>query len=254
MSVVAIVQARMGSSRLPGKVMKKVLGRPLLWYLIDRLRKSKLIDKIVIATTSKTADRPILKLAQKMGVDSFTGSEDDVLDRYYQAAIKYDKDTIVRITADCPLIDPELVDKIIEHYLKNREHLDYAQSGLSFPDGIVETAVFSFAALERTWKEAKLSSEREHVTSYIWTNPHLFRIATIENSENLSNIRLTVDNEEDFQLVSKLLQALYQEGEIFHLQDMMNYLRRNPELLELNKHIGRNEGYLKSLAEDKCIW
>ena len=251
--VIAIVQARMGSSRLPGKVLKEILGKPVIWHLINRLKRSKLIDKMVIATTDKTDDEPILKLAEEMGIDSFAGSEDDVLDRYYQAAKRYNVDTIVRITADCPLIDPVLVDKIVEYYLENRNRLDYVHSGLSYPDGIVETAVFSFTALEKAWREARLASEREHVTSYIWKNPHLFRIDVVENDENLSHIRLVLDDKDDFRLVSEVFNNLYKEGEIFHLTDVLNFLNKRPELLELNKRTVRNEGYLKSIADDRFV-
>jgi len=251
--VVVIIQARMGSSRLQGKVLKEILGKPMLWHLINRLKRSKLIDKIIIATTDKERDKPILKLAQELGIDSFAGSEEDVLDRYYQAAKKYNADTVVRITADCPLIDPELVDKVIGHYLENIDRLDYAHSGIGYPDGIVETEVFSFIALEKAWREARLASEREHVTAYIWKNPQLFRTDTVENEEDLSHMRLVVDDERDFQLVTEIFKNLYREDEIFHLKDILGFLSKKPELLELNKRTIRNEGYLKSLAEDRIV-
>lgn len=253
MHVVAIVQARMSSTRLPGKVMREVLGKPLLWYLINRLKGAELIDKIVIATTDKEKDKPILRLARELDIDSFAGSEDDVLDRYYQAAKEYNAEVVVRITADCPLIDPELVDRIIGYYLENEDKLDYVNNGLSFPDGVLETEVFSFASLEKAWHEARLASEREHVSPYIWKTPGIFRIATIENEEDLSHMRLVVDDEKDFQLVSEIFRNLYKEGEIFHLKDIVSFLNKNPELLELNKRTIRNEGYLKSLAEDRIV-
>lgn len=251
--VVAIVQARMGSSRLPGKTMKEILGKPMLWHMINRLKESKLIEKIVIATTTKERDRIILEFAEKNGLESYAGSEEDVLDRYYQAAKKFGVETIVRLSTDCPLIDPELVDGVIRRYLENRDRLDYAHNGLSYPDGIVETAVFSFTALEKAWREARLASEREHVTAYIWKNPELFRIDTVEYEEDLSDMRLVVDDERDFQLVTEIFHNLYKEGEIFHLKDILHFLGKKPELLELNKRTVRNEGYLKSLAEDRIV-
>jgi len=251
--VTAIVQARMSSTRLPGKVMKEILGRSILWHVINRLKRAKLIDNIIIATTDKESDKPILKLAQELGIDSFAGSEEDVLDRYYQAARKYKAEVIARVTADCPLIDPELVDRIIGHYLQNRDRLDFVHNGLSYPDGIVETEVFSLAALQKAWKEARLASEREHVTSYIWKNLEVFQIATIENEEDLSHLRLVVDEERDFQLVTEIFRNLYKEDEIFHLRDILHFLDKKPELLELNKDTIRNEGYLKSLAEDGTV-
>lgn len=246
----AIIQARMDSTRLPGKVMKKILGRPILWYLINRLQQAQLIDKIIIATTDKENDSPILELAKSLGLDSYAGSENDVLDRYYQTAKKYGAETIARITADCPLIDPALVDNVIRQYLENTDNLDYVQSGISYPDGIVETSVFSFALLEKAWREAKLPSEREHVTPYFWKNPHLFRVLTIENNEDLSDMRLTVDDDADFQLVSELFRNLYREGEIFHMGEILDLLKERPDLLKLNEQTVRNEGYLESLKRD----
>ena len=250
---VAIVQARIGSTRLPGKVMKNILGKPMLWHLIQRLKSSKLINRIVIVVPDKESDKVLLKLAEEMGVDSFAGSEDDVLDRYYRAAMKYDAETVVRITGDCPLIDPEIVDEIIGHYLKNKDKLDFVHNGMSYPDGIAETEVFSFAALEKAWKEARLTSEREHVTSYIWKNPDLFRSATLEYKENLSHLRLVVDDERDFQLVSEIFINLYKKGKIFLFDDILRFLKEKPELLELNKDTMRNEGYYKSLEKDSLI-
>ncbi len=251
MYIAAIIQARMGSSRLPGKVMKEILGKPVLWHLINRLRCSQLIDKIVIATTDEAEDEPILGLAQEMGIDSFAGSEEDVLDRYYQVAKKYGAEVVVRITADCPLIDPEITDRIIKHYLDNRDKLDYAHTGLSFPDGL-DTEIFSFNALETAWHEATLASEREHVTPYIKKSGK-FRIDTVQCEEDLSHMRWVVDEEKDFQLVTEILKALYKEGKIFHMKDILDFLSKRPELLELNKNTVRNEGYLKSLAEDKHV-
>lgn len=251
--VTAIVQARMASTRLPEKVMKEILGKPMLWHLTNRLKRAELIDNIIIATTENEIDKPVLKFTEDLGISSYAGSEEDVLDRYYQAATKFGVGTIVRITSDCPLIDPEIVDKIISYYLENKETLDFVHNGLSYPDGIVETEVFPFATLEKAWKEARLASEREHVTPYIWKNPEVFRIAKLENEEDLSHIRLVVDDERDFQLVTEVFKNLYREGEVFHLKDILDFLHRNPELLELNRRTARNEGYLKSIVEDKLV-
>jgi len=233
--------------------MKDILRKPMLWHIINRLEKSKLIEKMVIATTTKERDRIILEFAEKKGLESYAGSEEDVLDRYYQAAKKYGAETIVRATTDCPLIDPELVDRIIRYYLENRDRLDYVSSGLRYPDGIVETEVFSFATIDKAWQEARLASEREHVTPYIRKNPVVFRTATVENQEDLSHLRLVVDDEKDFQLVTEIFENLYKDGEIFHLNDILEFLSKRPELLELNKRTVRNEGYLKSISEDRLV-
>ena len=249
--VVAIVQARMGSTRLPGKVTRNISGKPMLWHLINRLKGSELVDRIVVATTDKDFDKPILELAQEMAIESFAGSEDDVLDRYYQAAKKYDAETVVRITADCPMIDPEVTDRIIGHFLKNRHNVDYAHTGLSFPDGL-DTEVFAFDTLERAWLEARWLSEREHVTPYI-KNSGVFRIATVEYEDDLSHMRWVMDDERDLELVTEVFHKLYKEHETFHLRDVLDFLNKRPELLTLNKSTVRNEGWLKSLAQDGLV-
>ena len=251
--ITAIVQVRMGSTRLPGKAMKNILRKPMLWHMINRLGKSKLIEKIVIATTTNERDKVIIEFAEKQHLESYAGSEHDVLDRYYQAAKKCGAETIVRATSDCPLIDPEIVDKIVGYYLDNKDKLDYVHNGLSYPDGIVETEVFSFTVLEKTWREARLASEREHVSPYIYKNPQIFRVATMEYEEDLSHMRLCVDDEKDFQVVTEIFKNLYRKGRIFYLKDILNFLSKRPELLELNKHTVRDGGYLKSLAEDRIV-
>ena len=253
MSVIAIVQARMGSNRLPGKVMKDILGKPMLWYLINRLQHSQLIEKIVIAVPDKESDKVLVEFAEEIGIDSFAGSEEDVLDRYYGAAKKYNAETIVRITGDCPLIDPDLVDLVVDHYLKNKDKIDFVHNGLSYPDGIVETEVFSFNVLEEAWKRAKFVSEREHVTAYIWKNNYIFRIDTLEHIEDLSHLRLVVDDARDFALVDEIFKHLYKKDKIFHLNDILDFLYKNPHLLELNKRTLRNEGYVKSIENDEIV-
>ena len=248
--IAAIVQARMASSRLPGKVLMEIMGKPALWHLVDRLSKSRFIDKIVIATSDRDEDKPILKLAQDMGVGSFAGSATEVLDRYYQAARKYDVETIVRVTADCPLIDPELVDKIIGIYLESDGKLDYARKGLSYPDGL-DVEVFSFKVLEKAWKEAKKKSQRgEYVTTYIWGNPQIFNTLTVENEVDLSSMRWTVDYERDFELVTEIFKNLYKEGEVFHLRDILEFLDKHPGLAESNRDL-INPEYLESVLREE---
>jgi spore coat polysaccharide biosynthesis protein SpsF len=247
--VVAIIQARMGSTRLPGKVLIDIEGKPVLWHLINRLQKSQLIDKIVIATTSNKNDIPILKFAEENGIDSYAGSEDDVLDRYYQAAKKFKADPIVRITADCPLIDPRIVDRVVGEFL-NMKGCDAAGTDGTFPDGL-DTSVFSFRALEKAWREARLPSEREHVGPYISKHPELFKIRGISYPTDLSHLRWTVDQEEDLTLVREIFQRLFREGEIFYTEDILRLLEKEPRLMDINSHIVRNEGYLKSLEQDK---
>ena len=250
--ITAIVQARMCSTRLPKKVLKDILGYPMLWHLVNRLKKSVLIKKIVVATTTKEVDRPILEVAKKSGVESFAGSEDDVLDRYYQAAKVFNADPIVRITADCPLIDPVLVDDALRYYIKNQGRTDYVTNAgpATYPDGL-DTEVFSFDALEKAWKEAKTQSEREYVTPYIWKNKQIFRLASIINEEDLSYMRWTVDEEKDFLFVTEIYKRLYKgENEIFYMKDIVNFLKTHPELMSINQGIRRNEGYVRSLQKE----
>jgi spore coat polysaccharide biosynthesis protein SpsF len=249
--IAAIVQARMGSTRLPGKVMKPLCGKPILWHIITRISYSKQIEKIIIATTDKEEDKVIVKLAEEMGVAFYRGSSDDVLDRYYQAARKFNVDPVVRITADCPLIDPEIMDNIIDYYLKG--DYDYVSNGLkpTLPDGL-DTEVFSFKSLEKVWAEAKKPSEREHVTSYIYNHPELLKIHNYENDVDLSGMRWVVDEEADYQFISEVYKNLYKDGKIFYVKDIIRLLEEMPELLKLNKGISRNEGYQISLLKDNA--
>lgn len=236
-NVIAIIQARMGSTRLPGKIIKEIVRKPMLGHVIERLRKSRLINEIVIATT-KNKNNPILKITQDYGVKIFIGSEEDVLDRYYQAARRYKDDVIVRITSDCPLIDPEVVDKVIKYFINSEDKIDYVSNTLkrSYPLGL-DTEVFSFMALEKAWQEAKETYQREHVTPYIYEHPEIFRLANVENSEDLSYLRWTVDEERDLEFVRKVYERLYKEDEIFLMQDVLNLLKKEPQLMEINKEV-----------------
>jgi len=250
--IAAIVQARMSSTRLPGKVLKEILGRPMLWHLVNRLKQAQLVDKIIIATTDKAVDEPVIGLARELGIDSFAGSEADVLDRYYQAAKKYKAGVIVRITADCPLLDPHIVDEVVRRYSEG--DCDYATNTLklTYPDGL-DVEVISYAALERAWREVKLASEREHVTPYIRKNPDRFRIANVESGVDLSRLRWTVDREEDLEFVRQVYRYLYREGQVFHTGDILALLKKHPELEQINRGILTNEGYAKSLREDRTV-
>ncbi|MDO8676930.1 MAG: glycosyltransferase family protein [Candidatus Azambacteria bacterium] len=256
---IAIIQARMGSTRLPGKVLKIVEGLPdrragktLLEHLILRVLRAKTLDKIVVATTENPEDEAVASEAAKLGVDVFCGSEEDVLDRYYQAAKKYGADIVVRLTGDCPLMDPAIIDEVVGFYQKNKDKYDYVSNVRppTYPDGM-DVEVFSFAVLEKAWKEAKLTSEREHVTAYIGNHPEIFKIGNIEYKKDVSNIRLTVDNPEDLILVEKIFIALNKKNGNFGLEDILDVLDKNPEIAKINQTIKRNEGYEKSLKNDK---
>ena len=253
--ILTIIQARMGSTRLHGKVLKPVLGKPLLWHLIRRLQHSKLIDKIVIATTTNKNDEPIVKVVQEMGIDFFRGSEQDVLDRYYKAAKQFGAAAVVHITADCPLVDPEVTDRVIKYYLDNQGEFDFVSNmhPATFPDGL-DTSVYSFAALERAWREAKKPFQREHVTPYIWDQPEIFRIGNVENDVDLSGKeRWTIDYAEDYEFIRAIYEKLYKEEEVFLMQDILRFLDKNPDIREINKgHLG-TVWYTKHLDELKTI-
>lgn len=245
----AIVQARMGSTRLPGKVLKKVVGKPLLEHIVERLKKSKKLEKIIVATTSELADKPIIELCKRNSIDYFIGSENDVLDRYYQAAKKFRVDPVVRITADCPLIDPVVVDKILDYFLRNKAKLDFASNTIkrTYPDGL-DVEVFSFETLERAWSEAKNSFDREHVTPFICNNPDKFRVANVENDRDLSGLRWTVDYPEDFEMVRLIFENLYQKKGVFLMDDVIKLLKKKPEIAKINKGIAGEDNLKISQA------
>ena len=248
MKVTAIIQARMTSTRLPGKVLMEVMGRPLLSYQIERLRFSKRIDEIIIATTTNKEDDRIAKLAHKEGIKFYRGSEDDVLDRYYQAAKKYGAEHIMRLTGDCPLIDPVICDLVIDSYLKSG--VDFVHTGPTFAEGL-DCEVFSFECLKLAWHGAKLRSEREHCTMYFHNHPEKITKTTIENSTDDSKYRFTVDEPEDVLVVKAIFESLYQNREgHFGSSEIKGLLDFNPDIFNLNKGIMRNEGLAKSLKED----
>jgi len=243
LTIVAIVQARMTSERLPGKVLMNILGKPVLWHVVTRLNGSELIEKVVVATTTNETDIPIIRFCDEMGIGVYAGSEENVLDRYYKAASHFSATVIVRMTADCPLIDPKIVDRVIQHYLENKDKFDYVSTNhpTTFPDGL-DTEAFSFEALEKAWKNAKKQYEREHVTPYIWDQPEKFRIGNVENDEDLSATeRWTLDYEEDLEFVRAIYANLYKEGKIFGMEDVLKLLKKKPELRDINKkYLGFN--------------
>lgn len=249
-SVTAIVQARLGSTRLPGKTMMPLEGEPLLGHLVRRIRKSQLISGIIIATTTQERDDRIVRFAEEKNVRWYRGSENDVLDRFYQAALLHQLQTIVRVTPDCPMLDPRVTDRVIEKFLEGGH--DYVSNVLTptYPDGL-DTEVFSFAALERAWKEARLPSDREHVTAYIVKHPEVFKLFNVDNKgSNLSWMRWTVDTDRDYEFVSRIFEKIGAGKDIFYMEDVLKVLMENPELMEINSDIERNEGYRLSLLKD----
>ena len=252
--ITAIIQARMSSTRLPGKVLKKIKGKTLLEILIERLRQAKKIDKIVIATSTNKENSAIVDLAKDIKCSYFTGSENDVLDRVYQAAKNFKAQIVIRVTADCPFHDPKLIDEMVDFYLENKDKYDYVSNvdPPSFPDGL-DLWILPIKTLDRAWKEAKLTSEREHVCPYIWKNPRLFRIGHFKSKIDYSHLRWTVDDIGDFNFIKSVYEKLYKKEKIFHMQDILNLLKKHPELHKEQESKIRDAGYLKSIKNDKKI-
>ena len=238
----------MGSSRLPGKILKPLVGIPALLHVITRLRHSKNLDEIVVATTEEPEDNPVEEFCTRNAIRSFRGSEKDVLDRYYRAAIAFKADPIVRITADCPVIDPNIVDKVVAEFKQGGYDI-YGLSG-EFPDGL-DCTVFSFQTLKTAWKEAKLVSEREHVCPYMEKHPELFKIGGYKPFKKLQDHRWTLDEPDDYRFLTEIYSRLYHPEKIFLTEDILALLRQEPDLIKINQNIVRNEGYLKSLEQDK---
>lgn len=240
MKIGAIVQTRMGSTRLPGKVMLDLCGKPVIDHVIDRLKQSKLLNEIIIATTALEADRVIVGQAKKNKVKWFCGSEDDVLSRYYYAAKENNLDTVVRITSDCPLIDPVLLDKIVEFYISNNYTLvTNAGNNLTqrtFPRGL-DVEVFSFRVLEDAFYNATKSHQREHVTPYMYES-YGKDIYYYKNDMDYSNLRWTLDTNEDFELIAIVYDKLYDryDGK-FGFEEVLDLMKMNPELCRINANV-----------------
>lgn len=237
MRIVAIIQARMGSTRLPGKVLMNILDKPVLWHVIQRTCQAKLIDEVVVATTTNEADQAIVSLCQAQGWPYFRGSEGDVLDRYYQTAKHYHADVIVRITSDCPLIDSEVTDQVIKTFIEGQPKLDYSSNTLpprTFPRGL-DTEVFSLSTLERAWREDANPATREHVTPYVYRHPEKFQLQGITNNVDYSYMRWTVDTLEDLIFVRKIFEHFGGNG--FSWQDVLLVLNEHPEWQEINRHV-----------------
>ena len=243
-----IIQARINSTRFPKKILKNLdEENSVLEFVINQLKYSKKIDKIVIATTTLIEDNTIEELAKTNNCDFFRGSEKDVLNRYFQCAEHFKFKTIVRITSDCPLIDPEIVDKVIDKFEKS--DFDYVSNTFekTFPKGL-DVEIFSFDILKIMWKNAKLPSEREHVTKYI-LNKNEFKIGNFECDENLSRLRWTIDHEIDLKFLREIVRRV-QNRPIF-MNDVLKVLSLEPELTKINSHIDPDEGLKKSKVEDE---
>ena len=245
--IVAIIQARMSSSRLPGKALADVAGHPMLWHVAGRVRDARRVDKVVVATTDQPSDDAIAALCQQEGIACFRGSENDVLDRFYHAAKSFAADIVVRITADCPLIDPEVIDKVIARFQGG--DCDYVSNAIryTYPDGL-DTEVFSFTSLQQAWREASKPAEREHVTPYLRAGK--FRVENVESESPVlpGEYRWTVDHLADLEFVRLVYEAFSGNGHFGH-REVFQLLRERPQLASIQADTITNEGYYKSLYQ-----
>lgn len=247
MRTVAIIQARMESTRLPGKVLADVEGSPMLRRVVDRALCASALEGVVVATSTQSADDEIARFCERAGFGLFRGSCDDVLDRYHSAARTANADVVVRLTADCPLLDPAVIDRVVGEF--HDGGFDYVSNVLTptYPDGL-DVEVFSVECLDSAWRDAGLSSEREHVTAYIVKHLELFRLGCVRNDVDLSQLRWTVDTPADLEFVRAVYRACGPEP--FGVSEVLALLNDRPELCEINAGIARNEGYERSLRED----
>jgi spore coat polysaccharide biosynthesis protein SpsF len=247
--ITAIIQARYASSRLPGKILLPLGNKTVLEQVIDRVQKAKYIDQVIVATSNHASNQPLLTFLESHQISFFAGSENDVLDRYFQTAKKFSLQHICRVTADCPLIDTTVIDQVAKEYLQNE--FDYVANNhprATYPDGF-DTEIFSFKALQKARQEATLSSEREHVTPYIWKNPKKFDLYNVISPIDYSSYRITLDEPHDYDVIKEI----YAELPNPEMSELIDFLKTHPRIRNKNAHIGRDEGYQKSLHQDVNI-
>ena len=240
----AVVQARLGSSRFPKKVLEKITEKELLWHVVERTLLSKSIDKIIIATTDNPHDDELVDFCEKHKWEVFRGSEENVLSRYFHCSKQYKLDVIVRVTADDPLKDSQLIDKCVHELLSG--NFDYVSNNNppSYPEGL-DVEVFTFDALKRSYQLSVDPFEQEHVTQFILRNPSMFSMKNLANMEDLSSIRLTIDTADDFELISKIYSKLFNGNHDFGLEQVLQIISKEPEILNINTKVKRSYMYQK---------
>jgi spore coat polysaccharide biosynthesis protein SpsF len=242
--ITVMIQARTGSSRLPGKVLSKIENKPMVWHVINRVKKIKSVQQIALITTKEKSDQILLEIAKENKIIGFSGKTSDVLNRHYQCAKEINADPIIRITSDCPLIDPKIVEEMIQFYLKNNYDVVSNTITPSYPDGL-DIEIFSFNALKKAAKEAKKKHDREHVTTYFGSHTKKFKIYDYQNKSDLSNFRWTVDKIQDIQFVRAVYSKI-KPKKVFSMNEVLQILKKYPKIIEINKGIIRNEGHSKS--------
>ena len=242
MNVVAIIQARNGSTRLPNKIFLKLMGKSLLHHVIERLKPSKEIDTIVVATTTSPKDNSVQEWCIDNSIDCFRGSENNVLERYYYAARKFRADAIVRITADDPFKDYRLIDEAIKILKKDKYDFVCNNSPVSFPEGL-DVEVLSMNALTNSYLKSTCNFEKEHVTQYIHRNKNIFSTYNLKSSKDYSHYRWTIDTEDDYLFAKEIYNSLYNEKNVFQTESIYEFLEKNPEILKLNKNVSKSDLY-----------
>ena len=251
LNTIAIVQARLGSTRLPGKVLLEIESKPVLLHIVNRLKRVLKVDDIIIATSSLKINSKIISFCKENDIKCFVGSEDNVLERFYQAALVYKPKNVIRITGDCPLLDSELINRLIDYYEEN--DFDYCgiatgagvankKSIFRYPDGL-DAEIFKFSVLQKAFENANSKLHLEHVTPYIWSNKKLFNLGVLYSETDFSNHRWTLDNIEDFDFIKWIYSKLYSKNKYFNMFDIIHLLKNNKEILIKNKHLIGKEGY-----------
>jgi spore coat polysaccharide biosynthesis protein SpsF len=255
--ILAVVQARIGSSRFPGKILLPLAGKPLLLRLAERISASAFGDDLVIAATTNNEDDEVDILCKKNNLNCFRGNPSDLLDRHYRAGLEYNADAVVKIPSDCPLICPEVINRVIGFYTRNKNRYDYVSNlhPATYPDGN-DVEVIPMSILETAWKEAKLPMEREHTTPFIWERPERFRIGNVEWETGLDysmSHRFTVDYPEDYEFVGRVYNELYENNPLFGLDDILKLLDEKPEIKKINEQYAGVNWYRHHLDDLKTI-
>ena len=255
--ILTVVQARMGSSRLPGKVLLPLVGRPLLVRMVERVQRAQLAGTVAVATTTDAADDAVAECCAAHGLECFRGDALDLLDRHYQAARHYDADVVLKTPSDCPLIDPEIIDEVVGYYLHYVDRYDFVSNlhPATFPDGN-DVEVMPFGALETAWREARRPLEREHTTPFLWENPDRFRLGNVAWStgqDHSMSHRWTIDYPEDYDFIKAVYEALHPRNPAFGLDDILTLLAERPDIAGLNAHLAGVNWYRNHLGELRTV-
>jgi len=250
MKIVAIIQARLNSTRLPNKIFTDIEGYPLIWHVVNRIKKSERINVIVLSTTNQNSDDKLVEWCINSGIQYFRGSEDNVLERFYFTSLSVKADIIVRITADDPFKDPRIIDEVIEMLMREKLDFAYNNNPTTFPEGL-DTEVFTLSALETAWKSAQESFEQEHLTQFLYRNPQLIKQKNLLNDKDLSFLRWTIDHEEDLKMTREVYKKLFKDNNVFSTKEILQLLKNEPWIQEINRNVERSTMYKSEKIDEK---